>query len=121
MAAVLLRGAGGTFCVGGDVKSMADGPVVTKPVTPDRWYVHARFDHAAHATMSCEACHGQALQSVKTSDILLPDKASCVTCHSPKGGVISTCATCHDYHNKTPAHDVASGDSSLRKMMLGDH
>jgi hypothetical protein len=98
--------------------SSAHEPIVTKPVTPDRWYVHARFDHAAHSTMSCEACHGQVLQSTLTSDISLPDKASCVTCHSAKGGVVATCATCHDYHNKAPAPDVAS-ESSLRKMMLG--
>jgi hypothetical protein len=84
--------------------SAAQMPVVTRPVTPDRWYVHARFDHAAHITMSCEACHGQALLSEKTSDINLPDKASCVTCHSAQGGVVSTCATCHDYHNQEPAH-----------------
>jgi len=98
--------------------SPAHEPIVTKPVIPDRWYVHARFDHAAHVTMNCNACHGQVLQSAKTSDISLPDKASCVTCHSPKGGVVSTCATCHDFHNKAPAHDVASVPS-LRKMMLG--
>jgi hypothetical protein len=98
--------------------SAAQAPVVTRPVTPDRWYVHARFDHAAHITMNCNACHGQALHSTKTSDVLLPDKASCVTCHSAKGGVVSTCATCHDYHNAAPDHAVATV-SSLRNMMLG--
>jgi hypothetical protein len=96
--------------------SLAQQPVVTVPVTPDRWYVHARFDHAAHITMSCEACHGQVLQSVKTSDINLPDKASCVTCHSAKGRVVSTCATCHDYHQQEPARDMA-GASVLRRVM----
>jgi hypothetical protein len=100
--------------------SLTQEPVVTKPVTPDRWYVHARFDHAAHSTMSCEACHGQVLESEKTADINLPDKASCVTCHSAKGGVVSTCSTCHDYHNESPAHDVATS-SALRTMMLGAH
>jgi len=87
----------------------ASTPVVTVPVIPDRWLVHARFNHAAHlSTMRCEDCHGQALHSTLTSDILLPDKASCVTCHSPKGGVVSTCTTCHDYHNPAPSGDVAS-------------
>lgn len=94
--------------------SAAREPIVTKPVTPDRWYAHARFDHAAHITMNCNACHGQALQSVKTSDILLPDKASCVTCHSPKGRVVNTCASCHDYHNQAPSNGVASA-SALRQ------
>jgi hypothetical protein len=92
-----------------EVKASATGEaMVTKPVTADRWFVHARFDHAAHIQMNCEACHGQVLQSKLTSDINLPDKASCVTCHSPKGGVVSTCATCHDYHNKLPVADVVN-------------
>ncbi len=92
-------------------------PVITKPVTPDRWYVHARFDHAAHSTMDCKTCHSTVLNSEKTSDVNLPDKASCVTCHSAKGRVVSTCATCHDYHNKAPAKDVAT-TSALRQMMM---
>jgi hypothetical protein len=92
---------------------------VTPPVTPDRWYVHAKFNHAAHAAVrSCEECHDKARDSSLTSDILLPDKASCVKCHSPQGGVASTCATCHDFHNQSPAHAMA-GLTPLRKMMLG--
>jgi hypothetical protein len=97
--------------------SPAGDPVVTRPVTPDRWYVHARFDHAAHIGMSCTACHGAVLQSEKTSDISLPDKASCVTCHSAKGGVVSTCVTCHDYHKADPAHEMMR-PNSLKDMML---
>ena len=106
-------------------------PMVTKPVTADRWYVHARFDHAAHTMVTCEGCHAPSVgspldtpgspdvvMSTKTSDINIPNKASCVTCHSAKGGVVSTCTTCHDFHNKPPASDVAS-TSALRQMMLG--
>ena len=69
--------------------------------------------------MKCEACHGQVVKSEKTSDINLPDKASCVTCHSPKGGVVSTCATCHDYHNKAAPDSHVASDSAVRQMMLG--
>ncbi len=102
-----------------EVKTSAlQAPLVTLPVTPDRWYVHAKFNHAAHITMKCDACHSQVRQSKLTSDVNLPDKASCVTCHSAKGGVVSTCATCHDYHNQAPVHDVATV-SPLRQMMLG--
>jgi hypothetical protein len=82
-------------------------PTITKPVIADRWFVYARFDHAAHITMRCTECHGQVLHSVLTADINLPDKASCVTCHSAKGRVVSTCASCHDYHNQAPVHEVA--------------
>jgi hypothetical protein len=102
-----------------EVKAMGGGePVITKPVTPDRWYVHAHFDHSAHSTMSCEACHNSVFTSEKTSDVNLPDKASCVTCHSAKGGVVATCATCHDFHNKPATNGVAAA-SALRQMMLG--
>jgi hypothetical protein len=97
-------------------------PKITPPIIPDRWYVHAKFNHAAHAAIrSCEECHGQARTSEKTSDILLPDRASCLECHSPspKGGVVSTCTTCHDYHNEAPAHGMA-GMTPLRQMMLGN-
>jgi hypothetical protein len=84
---------------------------VTPPQTPDRWYVHAKFDHATHSASAigknCIDCHAPVFNSSKTSDISLPDQASCVTCHSAKGGVVSTCATCHDYHNSAPARDVA--------------
>jgi hypothetical protein len=98
--------------------SAAQMPIVTKPVIPDRWMVHAQFNHASHKMMSCEACHGQVARSEKTSDVNLPDKASCVTCHSAKGGVVSNCATCHDYHNAEPARSEASA-SPLRQMMTG--
>ncbi len=42
----------------------------------------------------------QAAASKDTADIILPGKNSCVTCHSPQGGVADSCATCHDYHKK---------------------
>jgi hypothetical protein len=94
-------------------------PKITPPVIPDRWYVRANFNHAAHAAVrTCEECHTQTRMSEKTSDILLPDKASCVECHSVKGGVVSTCTTCHDYHNSSPSHATASL-TPLRQMMLG--
>jgi hypothetical protein len=107
-------------------------PIVTKPVTPDRFFVHAKFDHSAHTMLSCESCHGKkgadgvgvpasatgVMESKLTADTLMPDKASCITCHSAKGGVVSNCATCHDYHNTAPAHDVAAA-SAVRQMMLG--
>src|SRR5260370_41827641 len=47
--AVLLKGAGGTFCVGGDVKSMAEGrapvPVEAKMANPPRGMERPRILH----------------------------------------------------------------------------
>lgn len=81
-----------------EVKSSASGsPEITKPVIFERWLAHAEFNHAKHTGIACERCH-DAVHSTETSDILLPGKATCVTCHSPKGGVADTCAECHVYH-----------------------
>jgi hypothetical protein len=89
-----------TYCH--EVKASANAaPVVTKPVIMDRWMARGNFNHAKHLTIGCVQCH-EALHSTQTSDVLLPGKASCAECHSPKGGVASTCSTCHSYH--TPAN-----------------
>jgi hypothetical protein len=72
-------------------------PVITPPSLPDRWMVRARFDHSKHATADCTHCH-QAGRSADTADIIMPAKATCVECHSPKGRVASNCSFCHNYH-----------------------
>jgi hypothetical protein len=74
-------------------------PAITPSKIPDRWFVRGRFDHSKHLMVNCADCH-DVEKSVKTSDILLPTKASCVTCHSPEGGARSDCATCHGFHSK---------------------
>lgn len=73
-------------------------PVITKPQIPDRWFVRGKFDHSKHLAVNCVSCHAVE-KSEKTDDILLPAKSSCVTCHSPKGGVRNDCATCHGFHS----------------------
>ena len=87
-------------------------PVVTKPILIDRWMPRANFNHAKHqidpATqnpLDCNSCH-HAARSRETSDILMPVKANCVICHSPKGKAVSECMTCHVYH-APPSAQVA--------------
>jgi len=94
---------GCAFCH--EVKAVSNAtPLVTRPVLVDRWMPQAKFDHARHRTdpktqqpLDCNSCHS-ALQSRNTSDILMPVKANCVTCHSPQGKVVAECITCHSYH-----------------------
>ena len=74
-------------------------PQITKPVIMDRWFVRGGFNHAKHPQVACEKCH-EVRGRKDTSDILLPARASCVTCHSPKGGAASNCSECHQYHGK---------------------
>src|SRR5258708_23401991 len=53
--AVLLKGAGGTFCVGGDVKSMAEGraplPVEAKKTNLRRGVEGSRIVHEMHESV----------------------------------------------------------------------
>jgi hypothetical protein len=67
---------------------------------------HGWFDHDAHKSETCVSCH-RADISNNATDLLLPDMASCRTCHVGGNGdtlkpvktpVESSCAMCHDYH-----------------------
>ena len=84
-----------------------------------RYMLHGWFDHRAHlvvqrpggvrqtGSQACASCHN-APASNSSSDVMLPDLASCRTCHGGERTrlpVPSTCAMCHDYHinQGTPA------------------
>jgi hypothetical protein len=77
--------------------SAASIPEITRPSLPDRWMVRARFDHSKHASVACVKCHA-AGESKDTADVIMPGKAACIECHSPKGKVSSNCSVCHSYH-----------------------
>ena len=72
-----------------------------RPVAfPVRYMHNGWFDHKPHEQEKCESCH-KAETSNSASDLLLPDLASCRTCHGGEGShsdVPSSCAMCHDYH-----------------------
>lgn len=72
-----------------------------RPVAfPVRYLHKGWFDHRPHATESCSTCH-EAGKSNAAADLLIPDLASCRTCHGGEGSaakVPSSCAMCHDYH-----------------------
>lgn len=122
-AAAATRGnfAGCAFCH--EVKLAAgNAPVVTKPILVDRWMPQTHFNHAKHASVKCDDCH-HATQSRDTADVLMPSKANCVTCHSPKGRVASDCTTCHIYHAPgrvvTVPKQAAARETALKQMLLG--
>ena len=77
---------------------------ITKPVQVERWLTHGRFEHVKHSSISCAQCH-PAQQSQETADVLLPSKANCVVCHSPRGGAPDSCVTCHTYHKPPGVQD----------------
>jgi predicted CXXCH cytochrome family protein len=114
---------GCAFCH--EVKTVANAtPAITKPVLIDRWMPHAEFSHAQHQIdpltqqpLDCNICH-RALQSRETSDVLMPAKSTCLTCHSPQGKVAAECITCHTYHAPAAAQTTAAAISA-KQMLVG--
>ena len=90
-----------------DAAAQGDKSAAPWTVTPvhvaKTWLPHGRFDHAKHKTAQseCKDCH-HAERSHKSSDVLIPDIASCRVCHAGNtpiaGKVVSTCISCHGYH-----------------------
>jgi hypothetical protein len=65
-----------------------------------RYMPHANFDHSQHGLLDCASCHGAALTSQQSSDVLLPGIATCRACHhSGAEAAESRCFECHTYHD----------------------
>ena len=97
-------------------------PDVTAPVMIDRWMPHAHFNHAKHESVSsCRDCHAAAQASQLTSDVLMPTKESCTSCHSPAGVAMkaSECTTCHTYHAPDLRAPATASAGSFKQMLLG--
>ncbi|MEK9591847.1 MAG: hypothetical protein VW390_11105 [Gammaproteobacteria bacterium] len=87
-----------------DVTRRGDGITPAWDVAPvyinQHWMPLSRFDHGAHANETCESCHS-AKTSLVSSDILMPDIASCQTCHGDErtdDKLVSVCLDCHSFH-----------------------
>ncbi|HUL35175.1 MAG TPA: hypothetical protein VL128_14920 [Candidatus Eisenbacteria bacterium] len=82
-------------------------PRVANAQLTQRWMPHSRFDHDAHRGFSCTGCHANALQSKETSDVLIPNIATCKTCHAPgPDHAEARCFECHTYHNWAKRKEV---------------
>ncbi|MDP3087227.1 MAG: cytochrome c3 family protein [Methylotenera sp.] len=72
------------------------------------WFSKARFNHASHRTQECKTCH-QVENSETSADVAMPDRQSCLRCHSgnsPKHKrIASSCMSCHDFHSIKGAHN----------------
>jgi hypothetical protein len=73
-----------------------------------RYMPHANFDHTQHGLVDCTSCHAAATASQQSSDVLLPDIATCRACHHAGAEAAeSRCFECHTYHDpaqRKPAH-----------------
>ena len=66
-----------------------------------QWIDLAEFDHSGHSSMDCLSCHTEAEHSEKASDVLIPARDNCTTCHGNPGQsdlTDSQCIDCHSYH-----------------------
>ena len=81
------------------------------------WLPKSTFSHAQHKNAACSDCHSPE-KSKDSSDILIPDIASCRTCHAgakpEKNKVVSTCDSCHGFHSETE-HPVFKQSASVVK------
>ncbi len=97
------------------------GPEVLPTQTPKRWLAKGAYNHLPHAQYACTDCHGAALKSKETSDILLPSQQSCVQCHQPfptdKAGVKFSCDNCHHFHSSVtpPAREASAASPKTSK------
>lgn len=98
-----LKSNGCAYCH--EVTETKKGDALPWRVTPIRisqdWFSKARFNHASHRTQQCLSCHNVE-HSDSSADVALPDRNSCLRCHSgnnPKHKrIASGCMSCHDFH-----------------------
>jgi hypothetical protein len=88
-----------------------------------RWMPHARFDHQAHASTKCAACHDVS-HSKKASDVAMPDIAKCRECHGGsrpvEGKLTSNCMLCHGFHDSKTPWDPAFVPKSHPRVPVPD-
>jgi hypothetical protein len=83
-------------------RSKSGLPLYQETKVPPRWFEHSIFRHASHRMVGCTECHGQAMTSQETSDVLLPGRDTCLRCHTGSGtGARADCTECHSYHDRS--------------------
>lgn len=76
-------------------------PEIAKTNIAAVWMPHAKFDHNAHRSSTCETCHANAARSADTSDVNLPSISACRTCHDDSAKAAGAqCSECHVYHGR---------------------
>jgi len=100
----------GKTCRQCHVLTPAQAPALPKVESANytpRWLPKARFDHDAHRGFACASCHPGGLTSKDTADVLVPQLATCKTCHAPGGEhVESGCFECHAYHDWSKRKEI---------------
>lgn len=89
------------------------------------WWPHARFTHAPHQTTECAVCHA-ASDASDATEVLLPQIATCRSCHAGVGspqGIQNTCVDCHSFHQVSETHGGtnagAFADAATQRRDMG--
>jgi len=103
-----LKNNGCAYCH--EIKESKQGDAIPWRVTPLQinkdWFSKAQFNHGAHRTQQCASCH-KVEESESSADVAIPDRKSCLQCHSGNKTkhkrIASNCMSCHNFHH---AHDA---------------
>jgi len=90
--------------------------IAAKPEIPVRWLFGAKFSHTKHRDLQCESCHETARRSTNTSDVLIPLRKDCTSCHGVPSAKISRCTTCHGYHGRSRPMGFPLGKETPRTV-----
>jgi hypothetical protein len=109
--AAVLKSDGCSYCH--EISETKKGDALPWKIAPlninQDWFSKAHFNHASHRSQKCESCH-QVEHSESSADVAMPDRKSCLRCHSgnnpkPKR-IASGCMSCHDFHSSHAAKDT---------------
>jgi pSer/pThr/pTyr-binding forkhead associated (FHA) protein len=83
-----------------DLQKKGELLAVEPPKLVTDWMPGSRFTHTKHSGQACESCHHDVRTSVATSDVHMPAKNDCTSCHGANANTnaASSCMTCHEYH-----------------------
>ena len=114
-------------CHKSDPRADPESVAFMKTEVPSVWLHSARFDHSAHRTVTCFACHEQKLLQMTDDEQgkplldegppVIPDIENCRHCHAPAAqsggtGARHDCAECHRYHG---AHLAPHGRGAAQR------
>ena len=82
------------------------------------WFSKAQFNHGAHRSQQCKSCH-QVEDSETSADVAIPDRQSCLQCHSGNKTkhkrIASNCMSCHIFHNAHKPEALSSTGKAIEK------
>jgi hypothetical protein len=80
---------------------------IKKGAIQNEWLSKSTFAHSQHGQIDCNSCHKDVQISKSSKDVLMPKKSDCLDCHA-KSESLSSCITCHNFHDEQPLNLLMS-------------